>query len=86
MKVVIECESQDEFDEKRGFLAKALLGDQFDCVIKAKVKTIYRDEKPALTERKAPIKAQAQIVEHWNKEFSKMIAAIKGDIANALRD
>lgn len=85
MKVVIEVESQAEFDEKRPFLAKALLGTDHECVIKARPKTIYRDEKPALAERRSPIKAQQQILAHWDGEFSKMIAAIKEDIEHVLR-
>ena len=86
MKAIIECESQEEFDEKRAFLAKALLGEHFDCVIKARPRTIYSAEKPALTKREPPIKAQGQIVDYWNSEFSKMIAAIKEDINAIIRD
>lgn len=80
MKIHIEAESQAELDAKRPELLKALAGDRFECVVKARGKGVYADEKPALTPRGSPISAENGIVDYWNERWDAMVTAMKDEI------
>jgi hypothetical protein len=80
VKVTIEAESQAELDEKRPELLKAIAGGRFDCIVKAKGRGVYADEKPALTPRGSPIRAENEIFAHFDAKWAEMIAAMKDEI------
>lgn len=80
MKVIIEADSQDELDQKRPELLTALAGNRFDCIVKSKVKGVYSDQKPALTPRQSPIRAENEILAWWDAEWDRMIVAMKDEI------
>jgi hypothetical protein len=70
VKVVVEVDSQEEFDEKRPFLIKALAGTKMDLSFKSK----------ALAPKTPTGKFQAEVFEYWNKKFDGMLKELKEDI------
>ena len=85
MKVTIEASSQEEFEEKREDLLKAIAGNKVDVVIKgAKTLTIYDHEKPAIAPRRAVYRAQNQMMDYWDMKFHAMLAALKREIAEVI--
>jgi len=85
MRVKVEA-SQEEFDEKRPELLRALSGGHYDIVkAKPKVKTVYDLEKPAIQMRRAYFNAQNQIMDYWDVKFKQMMGDIKKDIEAILQ-
>lgn len=85
MKVLIEAESQAEFDSKREDLIKAIAGQKLNVRIARRERSRYDDEKPTMTPRKPRYRAQAEVLAHFNeiakREFEEMkreIGAILG--------
>ena len=80
MRVKVEA-TQEEFDEKRSDLLKALSGGHFDIEkAKPKTKTVYDLEKPAIQMRRSYFNAQNQIMDYYDTKFKKMMDDIKKDI------
>jgi hypothetical protein len=78
MKVVIKAGSQEEFDEKREELIKAVAGSKYDVVITPK------GESKA-TEPREPFYASAgHVCKEWDGNFADTIQAIKHDIAEII--
>jgi len=84
MRLVIEAESQEEFELKRSELIKKIAGSKFEVILKSKVPSVYDKQKPAIAERKSYFKAQDQMLEYWDKKFKKMIDEIKKDVEDVL--
>jgi hypothetical protein len=71
MKVHVEAESQQEFEEKRTELLKALAGDRFEIIVKSAPK-------------KAKFRAENEMLNHWDKRFKAMIAIMKKEVSAIL--
>jgi len=71
VKVTIEA-TQDEFNQKRADLAKAIAGKTFALVNKSEVSP--------MTPRRGKFKAQKEMLNFYDAEFKKMLEAIKADI------
>jgi len=84
MKIHIEAESQEEFDNKREALLKALAGKNFKIEPLKDHPTIYDLEKPALSPRKAIFRAQNEMMGHWDKKYKAMVNNIKKEISEVL--
>jgi hypothetical protein len=69
VKVKIDAESQSEFELKRGDLLNKIAGDRYEF-------DLEKSYKP----RGSTMKAQNEMVEHWNKRFAATIAKIKKEI------
>lgn len=80
----MEVESQAEFDAKRPELLKALAGERFDCLVKAR-SGVYGDEKAALAPRRAAIKAQDEMLAYWSGRWDAHMTALKEEIDELLR-
>jgi hypothetical protein len=78
MKFTVEADSQEEFDEKRPELIKALAGSKLDVEIRPK------NQKKAMEPRPQFYRAQKEIFEHWDSKFEVMILDIKREIADVL--
>lgn len=74
MKIQIESSSQEEFDQKRADLIKAIAGS------KLKVKIEKKGQRLATDSREPYYNSQKEILGHWDKKFKKMISDIKADI------
>lgn len=70
MKVTIEASSQEEFDRKRGELAK-LVGKSDSA-------------KEALKPRRSVLPVQNQMMDHWDSRFNQMLADLKEEISQIL--
>jgi hypothetical protein len=78
MRVIIKAGSQDEFDEKREELIKAVAGSKFDVVITPK------GESKA-SEPREPFYASSEgILSEWDSAFADTIQSIKHDIAEII--
>jgi len=64
MRVIIEAESQAEYEAKIDELVKSLKGE------------------PPI--RRSIYRAQNEMVDHWDKEFKKMLNGLKDDISKIL--
>lgn len=69
---MIEASSQEEFDRKRGELSNILKADSQD--------------KSALEPRRSVVKAQNEILDHWDSRFNSMIANLKEEIGQILAE
>ena len=78
MKVTLESDSQEEFDEKREDLIKAIAGSKLDVSIKRK------DQASHSQERDGTFKAQREMVKYWNNKYQKMIKEIKKEILEVI--
>ena len=78
MKFTVEANSQEEFDEKRPELIKALAGSKLDVEIRSK------DQKRAMDPRPQFYRGQKEIFDHWNSKFELMIMDIKREISDVL--
>jgi hypothetical protein len=74
MKIHIESSSQEEFDQKREDLIKAIAGS------KLKVKIEKKGQRLATDAREPYYESQKTVLNHWDKKFKKMISDIKADI------
>jgi hypothetical protein len=78
MKVVIKAGSQEEFDEKREELIKAVAGSKFDVTIRPKGESLA-------SEPKEPFYASgAEILTEWDDAFADTLRAIKHDISEVI--
>jgi hypothetical protein len=77
LKVKIEA-TQEEFDEKRSQLIKAIAGSKFEVLLKKP------DESVAGEPRKPFYKAQAEMLEHWDDLYKETIEQIIKDIDEVL--
>lgn len=77
MKVKIEA-TQDEIDQKRPELIKALAGNKF------KVSVRRADESIAGEPREPYYKAQKEMLEYWDELYEKTIKDIIKDIDEVL--
>lgn len=73
MKVIIEG-SQEEIDEKRADLIKAIAGSMYDVQLKRK------DERSPNEEGVPFFRAQAEMMKHWDHEFKETLESIKREI------
>jgi hypothetical protein len=71
MRIEIECESQEEFDLKRGDLLQTIAGKHYHVDL----------EK---SENTSGIPVQDEMTDHFIKMFEKTIANIKADVAKVL--
>ena len=81
MKIKIEADSQEEFDDKREELIKAIAGTK----LKVKISKIYDLEKPAIAPRRSPFKAQNQMIDYWQVKWESMLKDIKAEINEVLK-
>jgi len=75
MKIIIEADSQEEFDSKREELIKAIASNK----IKLSTKVNLDQHK-----RKMDDKAMRESYNEWKNDFSKMIGNIKKDVRKYL--
>ena len=85
MKVSVTADSQEEFDQKRPAVIKALAGNKFDVVLKAKMPSVYDLEKPAIAERKGYMRAQNEMIDHFGRKLKATLNQIKKDINSIVR-
>jgi len=78
MKVLIEG-SQEEFDEKRPELIKALAGKKFKVEVRPAIERKATDARPSFHE------AQADIQAYWDKKFKQTLIAIEEDVNEIIR-
>ena len=71
MKIHIEAESQEEFDEKRNDLLVMLSDGEFDLT-------------KAFNTHPSPLKAQNEMLNFWVKEWDKTISQIKKEIGEVI--
>jgi len=71
MKILIEG-SQEEFDEKRLDILKAIGAGKFEIT-----------EKPVQM-RRAFFNAQNQMMDHWDADFKNMLEELKKDIEKVI--
>lgn len=76
MKIRIEADSQEELDEKRPELIRALAGEHLRV-------EISKGRHP-ISPRNSPIKAQNEMIEYWDKKWSETIRDIKKEIEGVL--
>lgn len=79
MKIIIESDSQEEFDAKRAELIKAIAGDKF--VVKAEPK----DRATSQTPRMPYYKAQKESLKFWNSKYEAAIEDIKAQIDEIIK-
>jgi len=74
MKITIHSSSQEEFDESREDLIKALAGSRLDVDVKdaGQRKSTHATEPEFL--------AQKQILQHWDDKFRQMLSDISREI------
>lgn len=78
MKVEIRAESQQEFDEKRPELIKAIAGSRLEVEIR-KV-----GEKRSTDSRPAHFKAQQEMLDFWDRKFKEVLLATKLEIGEII--
>jgi hypothetical protein len=78
MRFSIEADSQEEFDEKRPELLKAIAGNRLEVEIREK------GQRKAMEQRPQFYRAQEEIFDHWDSKFQAMILDIKREIADVL--
>ena len=78
MKIKIES-TQEELDEKRPMLIKALAGSKFKVSVKK------ADESIAGEPREPFYKAQKEMLDYWNNKFENTIDDIIRDIEEVMR-
>lgn len=74
MKLSIAADSQQEFDEKRTEIIKAIAGSKFEVIVKAKGQNVFN------TATIPYYKSQAEMLEYWDTKFRKVLSDIKNDI------
>ena len=78
MKVKIEA-TQEEFEEKRPQLIKAIAGSKFEVSLRK------AEESTAGEPRKPFYKAQEQMLDYWANKYDEMIDDILKDIDEVLK-
>lgn len=78
MKIKIES-TQEEFDEKRPQLIKALAGSKFEVSLRK------ANESVAGEPREPYYEAQKEMLDYWNSKYEEMIEDIIKDIDEVLR-
>jgi hypothetical protein len=86
MKIRIEAQSQEEFDEKRVELMKAIAGSRFDLSVKPKPRSRYDRERSSLEPRTPHYKAQAEMLDFHDRNFDRMLAELKREIREILME
>ena len=74
MKVQVEADSQEEFDEKRPELIRAIAGEKYD------VELIQKGRRIPDSPRRSALTAQNQMVKHWDARLAIVVEQIKSDI------
>jgi hypothetical protein len=77
VKVKIEG-TQDEFDQKRERLIKALAGTKY------KVELNEKGQRKATDPRPAYFKAQKEMIEFWDKKFKNALDEIKREVGEII--
>jgi hypothetical protein len=73
VKVIIKA-TQEELDEKREELIKAVAGKKFVAVVRPVGQSRAGDERQPFH------KAQKEVLEYWTKKYNQTVEAIKRDI------
>lgn len=76
MKIKIEADSQEEFDQKRGSLLEQIAGPQYEVKLQKKGQTLAGEPRPAFYQ------AQAEMQIHWNKRFQEVLNEIKKEVSD----
>ena len=84
MRVKIEAQSQEEFDEKRPMLLKAIGGSKLTVEVQAKAHSRYDRERPVTEPRQPYFKAQAEVLAYHDEKFREMLDSIKREVGEIL--
>ena len=76
MKVKIEADSQEEFDQKRGSLLEQIAGPQYEVKLKKKGQTLAGEPRPAFYQ------AQSEMQAYWSKRFQEVLNEIKEEVSD----
>ena len=74
MKITIHAESQEEFDEKRFELIKAIAGSRLEVDVRKVGQKRPTDARPM------HFKAQQEMFDFWDKKFKQTLNAIKLEV------
>lgn len=80
MKVRIESGSQEEFDQKRPELIKAIAGKKYE------VKITRKDQVSMDTPRKPFFKAQEEMLKYWNGRYKAAVKDIKEQVLEIIEE
>lgn len=80
MKIRIDSDSQEEFDEKRPELIKAIAGKKYEVEIRRK------DQVTMGTPRKPFFKAQDQMLDYWNRRYKQTVKDIKEQVLEIIEE
>ncbi len=77
MKIRIDAESQQELDEKRPELIKAIAGKDYSV-------EIFKGRHP-ISPRNSPVKAQNEMIKYWDDKWAETIREMKKEIEEVLK-
>lgn len=78
MRVLIETDSQEEFDEKRPELIKALAGSSLY------VEIVKSNQKQPLEPRGPFYRSEEQMLQYWDNKFKTMLNDIKKEVEEVI--
>ena len=79
MKLKVESTSQEEFDQKRPELIKAIAGSKLDVEIRRK------GQKKPSEAREPYYRAQKEMLTYWNGRFGEMIKELKAQVDEIIK-
>jgi hypothetical protein len=80
VKLQLGAKTQEEFDEKRPELIKAIAGKKYDVAIKKK------GQKTSLSPRAPYFKAQEQMLRYWDQKFQAALKEIKREVLEIIKE
>lgn len=80
MKIKIEANSQEEFDEKRHELIKAIAGSHLEVSIRK------AGQKSATETREPHYKAQREMLHFWDEKFKVMLRDLRTEIGEVIEN